>query len=341
MPHVRRANPTKRLEARLDSLKAQLVAIRELTSWASTSKRELEKIYNDSLANLKQARAAIYRAKGKNLAGYQQPRGFEIETVRVGTGTTYPYSGTTVPVMPPDDFRLFIRVTFPEEWVRERTRLSISCQVYPDSYLPMASRYQNTNKAVYRVYSRSQQVLRSVTTFNVRVNGLSLPEGRYFTSCRVSDTKWPPTFLISLGMFQVKGDLPRAVAERLPHYTDWYRTYKSVLTLDKAEAKVRGKAIQLGGSYTRKEFERGQEPVYVVAVAERAGDKTVILRRKQRLARGSMKFGGRQFLVSNHKLKPGQYKVKLGVYTEHPSSKSKYAYQRGSRAEKTIDVTIP
>jgi len=66
----------------------------------------------------------------------------------------------------------------------------------------------------------------------------------------------------------------------------------------------------------------------------------VVLRQRQNLARAKMKFGGRPFLVQDHGLAPGSYKLKIGIYTEHASG-TKSSYQRGSRVEKTVDVTIP
>lgn len=338
----RRVSPVKRAEAKVAALKAQLAAIKELRNWAETSSKELSKIHGDSLANLMQARAAIFRAKGKAAPRYQVPSTFEVEPVRVGTGTQYPSSSYNVPVVPPDNFRLFTRVTFPDRWVRERKKVQVSFQIYPDRYLPMASRYQNTTKAIYRIYSYSQKVNRKVTTFNATVRGLALQPGRYFVSFVVSTKGYPTQFLVSLGLFRVERPPPEAVAVNLPHYRRWYGTYKPVIRLDKVKASMRGTAIHLGGSYTRRNFEKGQEPVYLELSAKSSSiRRKVLLRQRRALKRARQNIRGKTFVIKDHGLPPGSYTLYVSAYTEYPAGSSKYSYMRGSRAEKKFEITVP
>jgi hypothetical protein len=341
---ARRANPVKQLQVKVDALKAQLATIKELRNWASTSRGELWKIYSDSLANLMQARAAIFRAKGKPALRYKVPKGFEIEPIRVTAGRTYPTSSSyKVAVVPPGTFKLFTKVTFPQQWVSERKKLSVSFQIYPERYLPMASRYQNTTKAIYRIYAYSQRVTGKSTNFNTTVRGLGLLPGRYFASCVVSTRGYPADFLVSLGVFRVEGDPPPGVTTVLPHYRRWYSKYKAVVSLDRVSARVRGKAIHLGGSVVRKGFARkGQKPVYVEVIAAQGFKrKRVLLRRRVALKRAKLALGGRDFIIKGHGLAPGSYTLHVGAFTEHLSSTSRRAYFKGSKAEQKVQISIP
>ena len=339
---ARRANPVKQLQAKVDALKAQLAAIKELRNWASTSRGELWKIYSDSLANLMQARAAIFRAKGKPAPRYEVPKGFEIEPIRVTAGSSYPTSSSyKVAVVPPGTFKLYTRVTFPRQWVAERKKLSVSFQIYPERYLPMASRYQNTTQAIYRAYSYSQRVTGETTNFNSTVRGLGLMPGRYFVSCVVSTRGYPTDFLVSLGVFRVEGDPPPGVTAVLPHYRRWYSAYKSVLSLDKVSATVKGKAIHLGGTVAREGFAKGQRPVYIEAVAERSFNfKRVVMRQQVALRRATLALRGRGFIIKGHDLAPGSYTLHVSAYTEH-STGTRRAYLKGSKAEQNVQITIP
>jgi len=333
------------LQARVKALETQRSAIRELSSWASTNSREMRRLYDSSRINLEQARAAILKAQGKPVTPFVPPKGFEIEPV-VAARTPADYyrlrrRPSTVSVVPPDDFRLFVQVFFPQSWVTKRKQVSIGCKIYSERYLPMATQYQNTTKAIYRVSAFSKTVTRRETVFNATVSGLGLLPGRYFASCVVSTRRtYPRVYLVSLGMFRVKGKLPPAVKVLLPHYRDWYYTYNKMLVWQNLSARVRGGAIQLSGKYDRLKFARGQGPVYIEAVARRGGKPSVLLRRYQKLTRGRMTFGGRYFKISDHGLKPGTYTLRVTLYTEYQSG-TRYLYKRGARAEKSVQITIP
>ncbi len=165
--------------------------------------------------------------------------------------------------------------------------------------------------------------------------------GRYFASCVVSTRGYPADFLVSLGVFRVEGVAPSGVTTVLPHYKRWYSKHKSVLSLDKVSAKVKGKAIHLGGSVAREGFAKGQQPVYIEAVAERSFKfKRVVLRQRVTLKRAKLALRGRGFVIKEHGLAPGSYTLRVGAYTEH-HSKTRRAYLKGSKAEQTVQITIP
>ncbi len=330
------------LKAKVKALQTQLMAIRELSNWASTNAREMQRLYTSSRVNLEQARAAILKAQGKPVTPYVPPKGFEIEPVVAAAKPAdyYRLRGTSkVSVVPPDSFRLYVRVLFPKDWIAQRRKVSIGCKIYSERYLPMATRYQNTTKAIYRVSAFSKIVTRRETVFNSTVHGLGLLPGRYFASCVVSTRTYPSTYLVSLGMFRVKGKLPPAVRVLLPHYRDWYRSYKSVVGWRDLKAKVRGKSIQLSGSYERKDFARGQKPVHIEAKILQGQKSRVVLRRYQKLTRRRMSFRGRYFNIKEHGLKPGTYTLRVTLYTEY-STGTRWVYMRGSRADRSVQVTI-
>lgn len=332
-----------RLKVKVKALQIQLMAIKELSNWASTNASEMHRLYSSSRVNLEQARAAILKAQGKPVTPYVPPKGFEIEPV-VAASTPAKYyrlRGTKeVSVVPPDDFRLFVRVFFPKEWVTQRKKVSIGCKIYSERYLPMATRYQNTTKAIYRVSAFSKIVTRRETVFNSTVFGLGLLPGRYFASCVVSTRSYPSTYLVSLGMFRVQGKLPPAVRVLLPHYREWYSTFKSVVTFKDLKAKVRGnKTIQLSGAYERVDFAKGQKPVFIEAKIIKGPESRVVLRRYQKLTRRRMGFGGRFFTIKEHGLKPGTYTLRVTLYTEY-STGTRWVYARGSRVDRSVQVTI-
>jgi hypothetical protein len=337
---AKKADPVQHEQARLEAMKAQLAAIKELASWASTNRTELANLYSDSLANLKQARAAIQRAKGQAATDYVEPRGFEVEPIQVNTSTALPASSSSTPVVPPDGFYLLTRVQFPEAWVKEKKRLSISYQIYPEAYLPMATTYQNTNNAIFRAYSSSLTALSATTTFNAQVKGLALPPGRYFASMVIAAYDSSRDSLVSLGMFRVEGKILPSVQAVRPHYTDWYRTYTPMVSLTDLKAEVKGKGLQLSGAYKREGFAKGQKPVWLEVVAEQGDTRAVLLRSMQPLTAAVTKFGGKGYLVKEHSLAPGTYTIRVTVFTEHPSSDSKWAYPTGSRSDKTVTVTV-
>lgn len=339
-----KARRVKQLKAQLAALEAQYSAIKELAAWAGTTSMEMSKLYSGSLINLKQARAAIFKAQGKPVTPYKQPRGFEIKPV-VAAMNYKQYSkrrySTGVAVVPPDGFKLYTEVSFPDQWVKQRRRLRVAYSIFSERYLPMASRYQNTGKAAYHVSSSREKVTGRRTTFHARVAGHALLPGRYFVSCLVSTWPRTSTFLVSLGMFRVEGKLPSAVKVLLPHHRKWYRTYRSVLRVDQLKVKLgRGRAIQISGAFTRARFARGNKPVYFEAIAVKGLDRRVILRRYERLTRKQMKFGGRYFTIKDHGLPAGDYSLHLTLYTEY-MSEGRYPYLRGGQATKSARLTVP
>jgi hypothetical protein len=342
-PGARKADPVTAAQSRVDGLKAQLQAVRELSNWASTTNSELSKLYSDSLANLVQAQVAIYKAKGQAGPRYEEPKGFEVEPAIVTASSSAPsYTPYTVQTVAPDNFYIHVKAQFPDEWVKERKGLNVSYQIYSEQYLPMATTYQNTTNAVFRIYTYSNSVTHKNLTFWARVQGVSLPPGRYFVSTVIATNSWPRDALVSLNMFRVEGKLPSAVKVLTPHYAEWYSAYgKPKLVLNDAKATVKGKAITISGSYTREEFAKGQQPVFIEAVAESSDNKVVVLRQAQPLAKAKQTFGGKAYTVADHGLSPGTYTLRIRAMTEHPSSDSKWAYLTGSRGEKTVQITIP
>lgn len=340
-PKPVKADPLARAQARVDAIKAQLSAIREIASWASTNRTELWKLYSDSLANLVQARAAIRRGA----APYQEPKGFEIEPVVVSSSMTYPGAASTYAVqsVPPDNFYLHTRVQFPDAWVAVKKRLTVTYNIFPETYLPMATTYQNATNAIFQAYSYSLTVLAKTDTFRSRVAGLALTPGRYYVSCVVSTYDYPRDYMVSLGLFRVDGKLPASVKTYPPHHAGWYRTYDPQVKLDDLKATVKGKTIALSGAFTRVKFEKGKKlsPVRFEAIAEQGDNRHVILRFAQPITAEKTKFGGKAFTVADANLPPGTYTLRLIVMTEHPSSDSKWAYLTGSKSDKTVSITIP
>jgi hypothetical protein len=338
----KKADPVTAAQSRVDGLKAQLQAVRELSNWASTTNSELSKLYSDSLANLVQAQAAIYKAKGQAGPRYEEPKGFEVEPAIITTSSSAPsYTPYSVQTVPPDNFYIHVKAQFPDEWVKEKKGLNVNYQIYSEQYLPMATTYQNTTNAVFRIYTYSNSVTHKNLTFWARVQGVALPPGRYFVSTVIATNSWPRDAQVSLNMFRVEGKLPAGVKTLPPHYSDWYSAYKPKLVLSDAKATVKGKAISVSGAYTREEFAKGQPPVYIEAVAEGSDNKVVVLRQVQPLTKAKQTFGGKAFTVADHGLAAGTYTLRIRVMTEHPSSDSKYAYLTGSRGEKTVQITIP
>ncbi len=340
-PKPAKADPLARAQARVDAIKAQLAALREIASWASTNRTELWKLYSDSLANLVQARAAIRKGE----APYQEPKGFEIEPVVVTSASTYPGAASTytVQTVPPDNFYLHTRVQFPDPWVALKKRLTVTYNIYPEAYLPMATTYQNATNAIFQAYSYSLTVLAKIDTFRSRVVGLALPPGRYYVSCVVSTYDYPRDYMVSLGLFRVEGKLPGTVKSYPPRHAGWYRTYDPQVKLDDFKATVKGKTISLSGAFTRVKFEKGKKvsPAQFEAVAESGDNRHVILRFSQPITGEKNKFGGKPFTVSDANLPPGTYTLRLTVATEHPSSDSKWAYLTGSKSDKTVSITVP
>jgi hypothetical protein len=339
-PVKAKADPVARAQARVDAIKAQLAALREIASWASTNRTELWKLYSDSLANLIQARAAIR----KGAAPYLEPKGFEIEPVVVTSSSTYPGAASTyaVQTVPPDSFYLHTRVQFPDAWVAVKKRMTVTYNIYPEVYLPMATTYQNASNAIFQAYSYSLTADSKIDTFHSAVSGLALPPGRYYVSCVVSTYDYPREYMVSLGLFRVDGKLPATVKLYPPHHVAWYRTYNPQIKLDDAKATVKGKNISLSGAFTRVGFQKGKmKPATIEAVAEQGATRRVVLRLNQPINTEKSKFGGKPFLIADHGLAPGTYSLKVTVYTEHPSSDSKYAYLTGSKAEKTLSITVP
>ena len=218
--------------------------------------------------------------------------------------------------------------------------LQVSFQIYSENYLPMATRYQNLTRAVYRVTSKSQTVTRRESTFNAAISGLALLPGRYFVSCVVATKSYPVIYLVSLGMFRVEGELPSGVRVLLPHYRKWYQTHNPVVTWNQLRATVQRGAIKISGSYTRKDFKRGQKRVYIEALAVSGRRTTVVLRRYQKLSRARMTFGGRYFSVQDHLLPAGRYTLYVNLYTESQAGR-RYLYTRGTRAIRSVQLTIP
>jgi hypothetical protein len=342
-PAAKKADPVSQAQARLDGLKAQLAAIRELASWASTNRSELANLYSDALANLKQARATIQRAKGKDAGGWVEPQGFEVEPVVVSMQSTAPSSSYMVsaPVVEPDKFYLWTRVRFPDDWVKEKKTVTLSYQIYPEDYLPMATTYQNTANAIFRGYASSLKVDTKLVNYYWQVKGLSLPPGRYFVSAVMSTYEGARAGLVSLGMFRVEGKLLPTIKGRLPHYRDWFGIYNPKIVLTDLKAEVKGKAIQLSGSYKREAFAKGQKPVWIEAAVEKDNTRTLILRTMRPLTAAVTKFGGKDFLIKEHGLAPGTYTIQVSVYTEHPSSDTKWAFPSGSRSDKTGSIILP
>jgi hypothetical protein len=336
---ARKADPLSTAQSKVDGLKAQLQAVRELSNWASTTNTDLSKIYSDSLANLVQAQSAIKKGGGR----YEEPKGFELEPVIVTTSSTAPtYAPYGVQTVPPDNFYLHVRAQFPDDWVAQKKGLNVNYQIYSERYLPMATTYQNTTNALYRIYSYSQSVTAKNMTFWARVQGVQLLPGRYFVSAVIATNSWPRDALVSLNMFRVEGKVPSGVKVMLPHYSDWFGTYKPQLTLTDAKATVaKNKAIAISGAYVREGFAKGQQPIYIEAVAESASNKVVVLRQAQPLTKAKQTFGGKAFTVADHGLTAGTYTLRVRVMTEHMSSDTKSAYLTGSRAEKTVQITIP
>jgi len=277
-------------------------------------------------------------------APYVEPKGFEIEPVVVSTSSTYPGAASTyrVQTVTPDNFYLHTRVQFPDAWVAVKKRLTVTYNIYPETYLPMATTYQNSTNAIFQAYSYALTVLAKTDTFRSKVGGLGLPPGRYYVSCVVSTYDYPREYMVSLGLFRVEGTLPPTVKIAPPHHAGWYRTYDPQIKLDDVKATVKGKTISLSGAFTRVKFEKGKmKPAIIEAVAERAGERTVILRLSYPVSAEKTKFAGKLFTITGANLQPGTYTLRVTVATEHPSSTSKYAYVTGSKSDKTVTITVP
>jgi hypothetical protein len=236
-------------------------------------------------------------------------------------------------------------VQFPEQWVTSKKNLTITYNIYPEEYLPMATTWQNTSNSIFYAYTSTLSVISKTDIFRTPVTGLWLPPGRYYVSCVVAahDARTyysQREYMVSLGLFRVEGKLPSAVKTYLPHYSSWWRTSDPQVKLDDAKATVKGKTISLSGAYTRVKFQKGQKPVYLEATAEQGTTKRVILRLRQPLTQEKTKFGGKAFTIGDHELAAGTYTLRITAYTEHPSSYSA-AYLTGSKSEKTVNISIP
>ncbi|MCC6751709.1 MAG: hypothetical protein IT371_28915 [Deltaproteobacteria bacterium] len=327
--------------SRVDALKAQLAAIEELRKWASTNRYDLQQIYSDSLANLQQARTAIYRSKGQAAPAYTAPTGFEVETARPDNGSTYPTSSAyTVAVVNPDDFYIHVQAYFPEEWVKEARNIRIAWYLFDERYLPMASPYQNLTKAMYVDDSYSAPAAYRSTRYSHHVQGFGLAPGRYFIAAVFSsyDKAYSRETQVSLGVMRVKDPPLPSVKVQLPHYRNWYRTYSSEIELTDAKATVaKGGVIQLTGAFTRKNFAKDVAPAYVDVVAESSYTKKALLRERLPIKSATTKL---KLAIKGHGLPAGSYTLRLNVCTEHMAGTT-YKYLTGSRGEKLLQVTIP
>ncbi len=332
-------------KARVEALGAQAALIKEMKKWASTNKSELQKIYTNSLDNFKQARTAIYRAKGQAVPRYKPPQGFEVSVARLSGSSSYPtYSSYKVPTVDPDDFYIHVQADYPDEWVKGRRRMRIKWYIYDDSYLPTASPYQNEDKAIYRSKYHSKGISTRSIRYRNHVTGLGLLPGRYFAAVvfRESYTAGKHKSYskrekqVSLAAFRIARSAPPGVKLLLPHFRDWYGTYKKKITLGSVRASGNKRRITVSGSFDRAEFNPDLAPAYI-EVATTTGARVIYRARVKIRKATNNRFSAK---IGKHGLSPGTHRLRVTIYTEYATGRKYYKPFEGCRSEQKVEVTV-